>query len=307
MAGPGPARTARSVALLCFLVSCAALVDSRGGASRPSRQDLDVGLGGGGVGIGIGIGGGSPSSPSPTPPSSQPQPCDFENERLYRAYLVIQQFRSTVTCDPMGVTQSWSGTDVQLQGLLLRAAAQRDGPGHRVRRLQRLHAAGGVPAGLRRQPAGPGAVPRQLQRLRRRRARAGRPAVLLRAGPEQQQARARRVPGGRAGPHQRHLRRHPLQQLLRRAPRRRLLQAPAGAGHLRQQQPLLRRPPRQHRAVAGELPLSGQQQVHGGDTQVHRPQRRHAPRGALPQQQPQRLPPPRARPPGEGHGHRRRR
>lgn len=109
MAGPGPAR---SVALLCFLVSCAALVDSRGGASRPSRQDLDVGLGGGGVGIGIGIGGGSPSSPSPPPPSSQPQPCDFENERLYRAYLVIQQFRSTVTCDPTGVTQSWSGTDV---------------------------------------------------------------------------------------------------------------------------------------------------------------------------------------------------
>lgn len=131
MAGPGAARAARSVAvaLLCFLVPYAAVVESRGGASRPSRQDLDVSLGSGsgggggggvGIGIGIGIGGGggeggsssSPSPPSPPSPASGPRPCDFENERLYRAYLVIQQFRNTVTCDPMDVTRSWSGTDV---------------------------------------------------------------------------------------------------------------------------------------------------------------------------------------------------
>ncbi|CAD6263147.1 unnamed protein product [Miscanthus lutarioriparius] len=123
MAGPGPSRAARSVvALFCFLVSSAALVESRGGASsRPSRHQHGSGGSGGvgiGIGIGIGIGGGgggeggsSPSSPSP-PSSSQPRPCDFENERLYRAYLVIQQFRSTVTCDPMDITRSWSGTDL---------------------------------------------------------------------------------------------------------------------------------------------------------------------------------------------------
>jgi hypothetical protein len=117
MASPGPARAARSVVtLLCFLVSCAALVESRGAGG--SRHDVGhgsggTGSGGRGGGIGGGGGGGGGSSPaSPPPPSSQLRPCDFENERLYRAYLVIQQFRSAVSCDPMDVTRSWSGTDL---------------------------------------------------------------------------------------------------------------------------------------------------------------------------------------------------
>ncbi|KAF8704193.1 hypothetical protein HU200_031689 [Digitaria exilis] len=122
MAVPAPPRAARRLAALCFVVaSCAAaLAAPRAGASRPSREDLDVSLGsGGGVGVGIGIGGGGQgggggsSSSSPAPPSpSGPRPCDFENERLYRAYLVIQQFKESVTCDPMDITRSWSGTDL---------------------------------------------------------------------------------------------------------------------------------------------------------------------------------------------------
>uniref|UniRef100_J3LZD5 Leucine-rich repeat-containing N-terminal plant-type domain-containing protein n=1 Tax=Oryza brachyantha TaxID=4533 RepID=J3LZD5_ORYBR len=71
-----------------------------------------VGGGGGSIGgisIGIGGGGGGGSSPSS---SSEPRPCDFENERLYRAYKVIQKFRRTVTCDPQNIIQSWSGTDL---------------------------------------------------------------------------------------------------------------------------------------------------------------------------------------------------
>jgi hypothetical protein len=99
--------TGRRIALLCFLVSCAALA----GASRPRRRDLDVNIGdgGGGGGISIGIGGGHGGSP---PSSSEPRACDFENELLYRAYLVIQKFKKTVTCDPMDVTSSWTGTDL---------------------------------------------------------------------------------------------------------------------------------------------------------------------------------------------------
>ncbi|RLM75135.1 uncharacterized protein C2845_PM15G13610 [Panicum miliaceum] len=113
MAVAGPPRAERGLAFLCFLVSCAALA----GASQPSREDLDVsigGSGGGGIGIGIGGGGGQggSSSSSPAPSPSGPRPCDFENERLYRAYLVIQQFRQTVSCDPMDITRSWSGTDL---------------------------------------------------------------------------------------------------------------------------------------------------------------------------------------------------
>ncbi|KAL6903664.1 hypothetical protein ACP4OV_004477 [Aristida adscensionis] len=124
MAGPRPPSTTgrssvpRCLTLFCFLI--VSLAAPRAGATRPRRQDLDVNItgGGGGIGIGIGIGigggggqGGSPP-PSPSPSSSEPQPCDFENERLYRAYLVIQRFKKTVTCDPMGVTSSWTGTDL---------------------------------------------------------------------------------------------------------------------------------------------------------------------------------------------------
>jgi hypothetical protein len=115
----GPPRASRGLAILCFVVSCTALAAPRAGAThRPSREDLDIGLGsgsGGGVGIGIGIGiggGGGEGGSSPAPSPSGPRPCDFENERLYRAYLVIQQFRQTVTCDPMGIIPSWTGTDL---------------------------------------------------------------------------------------------------------------------------------------------------------------------------------------------------
>ncbi|XP_047077474.1 uncharacterized protein At4g06744-like [Lolium rigidum] len=40
------------------------------------------------------------------------QPADFHNERLYRAYLVIQRFKSTITSDPKNVTATWSGSDI---------------------------------------------------------------------------------------------------------------------------------------------------------------------------------------------------
>ncbi|KAG2659854.1 uncharacterized protein At4g06744-like [Panicum virgatum] len=44
--------------------------------------------------------------------SYSPQPQDFPNERLYRAYLVIQRFKSTVTSDPKNVTATWIGNDL---------------------------------------------------------------------------------------------------------------------------------------------------------------------------------------------------
>ncbi|EAY86686.1 hypothetical protein OsI_08068 [Oryza sativa Indica Group] len=40
------------------------------------------------------------------------QPDSFPNERLYRAYLVIQRFKSTITSDPKNVTASWTGHDI---------------------------------------------------------------------------------------------------------------------------------------------------------------------------------------------------
>uniref|UniRef100_A0A0E0Q720 Leucine-rich repeat-containing N-terminal plant-type domain-containing protein n=1 Tax=Oryza rufipogon TaxID=4529 RepID=A0A0E0Q720_ORYRU len=36
----------------------------------------------------------------------------FPNERLYRAYLVIQRFKSTITSDPKNVTATWTGNDI---------------------------------------------------------------------------------------------------------------------------------------------------------------------------------------------------
>ena len=44
--------------------------------------------------------------------SYNPQPQDFPNEQLYRAYLVIQRFKSTITSDPKNVTATWSGHDL---------------------------------------------------------------------------------------------------------------------------------------------------------------------------------------------------
>ncbi|VAH33965.1 unnamed protein product [Triticum turgidum subsp. durum] len=109
----------RRLALFCLLASCIALTAR---TSDASRRQLGISIGnggGGGIGIGIGIGGGGGGgggggySPSPTPPSSYgPKPSDFENERLYRAYLVIQRFKQTITCDPQGITNTWTGTAI---------------------------------------------------------------------------------------------------------------------------------------------------------------------------------------------------
>nr|CAD1831784.1 unnamed protein product [Ananas comosus var. bracteatus] len=49
---------------------------------------------------------GGPSGPLPAPP----QPSDFLNMRQYQAYLVIQAFKATITCDPNNVTASWVGS-----------------------------------------------------------------------------------------------------------------------------------------------------------------------------------------------------
>jgi hypothetical protein len=126
MAGPP---SGSRLALFCFLASCIALVARTSHAS--SRRDLvGISIGkGGGISIGIGIGGGGGSSPShqqpppsqqhpPTPPSpsSEPQARDFENERLYRAYLVIQRFKNTITSDPQCVTDTWTGTKLCTKG-----------------------------------------------------------------------------------------------------------------------------------------------------------------------------------------------
>ncbi|OEL18076.1 Uncharacterized protein BAE44_0020905 [Dichanthelium oligosanthes] len=44
--------------------------------------------------------------------SYSPQPKDFPNEQLYRAYLVIQRFKGTITSDPKNVTATWTGNDL---------------------------------------------------------------------------------------------------------------------------------------------------------------------------------------------------
>ncbi|OAY71153.1 Uncharacterized protein ACMD2_13795 [Ananas comosus] len=46
----------------------------------------------------------------PAPPPPPPQPSDFLNMRQYQAYLVIQAFKATITCDPNNVTASWVGS-----------------------------------------------------------------------------------------------------------------------------------------------------------------------------------------------------
>uniref|UniRef100_A0A453CD69 Leucine-rich repeat-containing N-terminal plant-type domain-containing protein n=1 Tax=Aegilops tauschii subsp. strangulata TaxID=200361 RepID=A0A453CD69_AEGTS len=109
---------ARSVpgrlALFCVLASCIALAAGTTVATRPSRRGLGVSDShDGAVAVGVGGGGGYDDSLMPRPaPSSEPRACQFENERLYRAYLVIQKFRKTVICDPKGVTATWAGTDL---------------------------------------------------------------------------------------------------------------------------------------------------------------------------------------------------
>jgi hypothetical protein len=98
------------LARFCFLASCIALAAHTSEASRRDLIGISIGKGGG-ISIGIGGGGGS-SPPKQQPPSSEPQACDFENERIYRAYLVIQRFKRTITSDPQCITNTWTGTDV---------------------------------------------------------------------------------------------------------------------------------------------------------------------------------------------------
>lgn len=44
--------------------------------------------------------------------SRSPELHDFPNERLYRAYLVIQRFKGTITSDPKNITGTWTGHDI---------------------------------------------------------------------------------------------------------------------------------------------------------------------------------------------------
>ncbi|KAL5216051.1 hypothetical protein ABZP36_007452 [Zizania latifolia] len=97
---------ARCLTLFCLLGACIAPAAR---ANRPSRSHVDINFGRGSRG-GTSRGGGGSGGSSPS--SSEPRPCDFENERLYRAYQVIQKFRKTVTCDPMAISSSWQGTDL---------------------------------------------------------------------------------------------------------------------------------------------------------------------------------------------------
>jgi len=45
-------------------------------------------------------------------PSGYPQPHDFPNEMLYQAYVGIQRFKKTMTCDPRNITSTWVGHDI---------------------------------------------------------------------------------------------------------------------------------------------------------------------------------------------------
>ncbi|XP_047077420.1 uncharacterized protein At4g06744-like, partial [Lolium rigidum] len=40
------------------------------------------------------------------------EPHDFPNERLYRAYLVIQSFKTSIISDPKNITATWTGNDI---------------------------------------------------------------------------------------------------------------------------------------------------------------------------------------------------
>ncbi|KAG1363944.1 putative leucine-rich repeat extensin-like protein 4 [Cocos nucifera] len=72
----------------------------------PQRETIETGSGNG-TGIGIGDGGGSEAA-APAP-SKKPQPSDFPNVKQYNAYIVIQRFKNTITCDPYNVTRTWFG------------------------------------------------------------------------------------------------------------------------------------------------------------------------------------------------------
>lgn len=78
-----------------------------------SRETLEIIIGGGG--------GSSPPSPPPDNqdcPPPPPPPCPpppsllFESKRVEIAYHVIQKFKSKITHDPLGIKNTWVGSDV---------------------------------------------------------------------------------------------------------------------------------------------------------------------------------------------------
>lgn len=51
-------------------------------------------------------------SPNESQHPHNTQPHDFPNDQLYRAYLVIQRFKSTISSDPNNLTATWTGHDI---------------------------------------------------------------------------------------------------------------------------------------------------------------------------------------------------
>ncbi|CAL9072580.1 unnamed protein product [Musa hybrid cultivar] len=110
-------RTLLLVLCIIFLL----ISPSLSGRAQLERQrkaiEISIGVGVGGSGSGSESPTASPSptddsggcSPPASPPSSEPQPSDFPNLKQYYAYLVIQRFKRSITCDPNGVIQTWVG------------------------------------------------------------------------------------------------------------------------------------------------------------------------------------------------------
>ncbi|RCV15119.1 hypothetical protein SETIT_3G032600v2 [Setaria italica] len=92
---------------LCGHVEFAAGVVARGGGNAPSvRPGANVT--------------GAAGEPAPSPESSlvgcgcgpAPAPWQFLNYKLAALWPVIQAFKKTITCDPLGVTATWEGPDL---------------------------------------------------------------------------------------------------------------------------------------------------------------------------------------------------
>ncbi|CAA7395191.1 unnamed protein product [Spirodela intermedia] len=96
--------------VLCFVSAAVLLQLGAPAAAAASRSNLEIVIGGPPYY--------EPSPPpeyEPCPPPPPPrglQPSDFENLRQYKAYLVIQRFKKTITCDPLGVTNTWNGPKI---------------------------------------------------------------------------------------------------------------------------------------------------------------------------------------------------
>ncbi|CAA6658907.1 unnamed protein product [Spirodela intermedia] len=95
--------------VLCFVSAAVLLQLGAPAAAAASRSNLEIVIGGPPYY--------EPSpppeyEPCPPPPPRGLQPSDFENLRQYKAYLVIQRFKKTITCDPLGVTNTWKGPKI---------------------------------------------------------------------------------------------------------------------------------------------------------------------------------------------------